>query len=517
NTLYHFRVNGANCAGTVNGSDLTFTTPCTTATATVNTPTGVAATSATLRGSVNANNVSTTVLFEYGIDTNYGSSVAASPVTVTGSSVTPVTAVISGLTPNATYHYRVKTATCGGASYSSDQAFSTICAAPTASTAAATAIGISGATFNGSVNPNYGNATVTFDYGTTTSYGLSATAAQSPVTGNTPTAVSATVTTLAQGTTYHYRTRVLTCYGTPILGSDQVFQTLCNAPTATTSPANVTDPVAGRAVLYGVVNGGGNSTTVQFEYGTSTAYGTTVYGSPSSVSGSSNTAVSATITGLTEGTVYYFRVKATSCYGTVYGASERFVLDINGNLYHIVSYLVRSKLGGYITYTWMKENLRATSYSDLTPVPPGCDTCTMYSISYKPYGGISSNADVYGMLYNGVTVNSPKNICPTGWHVPTYSEWTSLINYAGTTTAAGKLKEVGNVHWYSPNTGAEDFIGFSARGGGYATSSASYGLNTYGYWWADGTLQYIRLIYNDATVVSNTVSEDYYFSIRCKK
>ena len=70
--------------------------------------TNKSATGATLNGTVNANGLSTTVTFEYGTTTSYGSTVTASQSPVTGNTITNVSADISGLTPDTTYHFRVK-------------------------------------------------------------------------------------------------------------------------------------------------------------------------------------------------------------------------------------------------------------------------------------------------------------------------------------------------------------------------------------------------------------------------
>lgn len=75
-------------------------------TATTNTANNLTSTSATLRGTVNANNASTTVTFEYGLTTEYGTTVTATQSPVTGSSVTSVNKAITGLVPSTTYHYR---------------------------------------------------------------------------------------------------------------------------------------------------------------------------------------------------------------------------------------------------------------------------------------------------------------------------------------------------------------------------------------------------------------------------
>jgi hypothetical protein len=97
--------------------------------------------------------------------------------------------------------------------------------APTATTNAASSLATTGATLNGTVNPQSGSTTVTFQYGLTTGYGTTVTATQSPVTGNSGTAVSKAITGLVTGTLYHYRV-VATNAGGTTNGSDQTFTTL---------------------------------------------------------------------------------------------------------------------------------------------------------------------------------------------------------------------------------------------------------------------------------------------------
>ena len=92
-------------------------------TATTNAATSITATGATLNGSINANNASTTVTFEYGLDTSYGTIVTADQSPVTGSTATPVSKAITGLTAGTTYHYRVTGINAGGTANGSDQSF----------------------------------------------------------------------------------------------------------------------------------------------------------------------------------------------------------------------------------------------------------------------------------------------------------------------------------------------------------------------------------------------------------
>ncbi len=100
--------------------------------------------------------------------------------------------------------------------------------APTATTVSASGVSVSGATLNGTVNNNNAaSTTVTFEYGLTTSYGSTATASPSSVTGSTSTSVSASLTGLAANTLYHYRVKAVNSVGTTY-GSDLTFTTSSN-------------------------------------------------------------------------------------------------------------------------------------------------------------------------------------------------------------------------------------------------------------------------------------------------
>ncbi|MHB8623948.1 MAG: DUF6701 domain-containing protein [Sulfuricaulis sp.] len=89
------------------------------------------------------------------------------------------------------------------------------------------------------------------------------------------------------------------------------------APTATTNAA--TAVTSAGATLNGTVNANGLSTTVSFDYGLTTGYGTNVAATPSPVSGYANTGVSYSVTGLSCGTLYHFRVNGVNSSGTTHG------------------------------------------------------------------------------------------------------------------------------------------------------------------------------------------------------
>jgi uncharacterized protein (TIGR02145 family) len=128
------------------------------------------------------------------------------------------------------------------------------------------------------------------------------------------------------------------------------------------------------------------------------------------------------------------------------------------------------------TQLWMEENLKTTSYNDGTAIPNITDNTAWAALttgSYCDYDNNPANSTIYGKLYNWYTVdnnpatrmasNGGKNLCPSGFHVPSDEEWTSLSTFlGGETVAGGKLKETGTTSWLSPNIGATNETGFTA-------------------------------------------------------
>ena len=368
NTTYHYRVTATNINGTTNGADMTFTTLPQTPTANTDAASPVGTTTATLNGTVNANGASTTVTFQYGIDTSYGTTVTAAQSPVTGSIDTAVSAAISGLTNGVTYHFRVVAVNAGGTTYGADMTFTTGATAPTAITDAASGIGTTSATLNGTVNANNSSTTVTFEYGLTTTYDRTVAANPSTVTGSSNTAVNAAVSDLLPNTTYHYRVVALNAGGTTY-GADMTFTTLA-APTLTTNAASSVTTTG--ATLNGTVNANGFSTTVTFEYGLTTAYGTTVTADQSPVTGTTPTAVSKAITGLTPNTTYHYRVVGQNANGTTYGADMTFVTTVGA------APIVTTNAAAAVLFNGATLNGTVTANNSSTTVTFEYGTSTLY-------------------------------------------------------------------------------------------------------------------------------------------
>jgi len=134
-----------------------------------------------------------------------------------------------------------------------------------------------------------------------------------------------------------------------------------------------------------------------------------------------------------------------------------------------------------------------------------------------------ANYSTYGVLYNWYTVNTG-NLCPTGWHVPTDAEWTTLADYlGGESVAGGKLKESGTVHWQSPNTGATNETCFTALPGGYRTTAGTFDhIINLGHWWSASEYDtnnacYRDMLYYSSSVPSYDIEKEVGFSVRCIK
>ncbi|MCU0456661.1 MAG: fibrobacter succinogenes major paralogous domain-containing protein [Bacteroidales bacterium] len=268
------------------------------------------------------------------------------------------------------------------------------------------------------------------------------------------------LTGLEAGKTYHVRAYARS-EDEVKYGEDITFQTHAGFIVSTTTLSSVTSVTAqGGGTI--VDDGGMTVTSCGVCWGTSA--GPTVSGSHTD-EGTPSGSFTSTLTGLTSGTIYYFRAYATNSSGTVYGNELSFitpVTDIEGNIYKTV------KIG---TQVWMAENLRTTHYRDNFEIPNITGTSDWnnppdsWKGAYCDYNNVVNNT--YGKLYNGYAVLNSRKLCPTGWHIPLTNDWLTLINHlGGYYEAGGRLKEAGTAHWKSPNTGTNE-SGFTALPGGY--------------------------------------------------
>lgn len=129
------------------------------------------------------------------------------------------------------------------------------------------------------------------------------------------------ITGLDGGTKYYIRAYGSNSSGTGY-GMALSFTTLGSKPVVTTLPASNVLPTS--AILNGKVNPNYLSTNVSFEYGTTNNYGSTINASTNPISGTNEVSLNATISGLTPGTTYHFRIKAVNSLGEALGSDVTF-------------------------------------------------------------------------------------------------------------------------------------------------------------------------------------------------
>ncbi|MFN5628176.1 MAG: fibrobacter succinogenes major paralogous domain-containing protein [Bacteroidota bacterium] len=153
------------------------------------------------------------------------------------------------------------------------------------------------------------------------------------------------------------------------------------------------------------------------------------------------------------------------------------ITDQDGNVYKTIV------IG---TQEWMAENLKSSHYLNGDLIPWVTNEATWGALTtgaacWYNNDSITYNCP-YGRLYNWYAVTDTRNVCPTGWHVPSDAEWTTLINHIDTNavggsnnnTAGGKMKSTGTQYWPSPNTDATNESGFSGLPGGGRSSNGAF-------------------------------------------
>jgi phosphodiesterase/alkaline phosphatase D-like protein len=318
-TTYHFRVKALNTEGIATSPDASFTTAASPV-AVTNAATGVGNSGAALNGTVSGG-LNLALSFELGTTVNYGSSVAASPATSSGSS-TVVAGNVTGLLPHTTYHYRLKVVDRGNNIYfGEDQSFLTtqIGSLPTLTTGPAASVKAASVTISASqITTGDAPTTVVVECGLTTAYGMQFAAATTLLADRVYASLAVPVTGLLPGSTYHYRVKASNSSGDGF-GADATFTTQ-PAPTLVTSIGAVTDLSAN---FTGLVNANSGSYTVAFEYGLTTAYGNRLDANVTSLSGTSNVSLSAALPRAQPSTTYYFRVRLSDGVSFFYGSAAQ--------------------------------------------------------------------------------------------------------------------------------------------------------------------------------------------------
>jgi len=157
---------------------------------------------------------------------------------------------------------------------------------------------------------------------------------------------------------------------------------------------------------------------------------------------------------------------------------------------------------------WMKKNLNIGTKISLSNNQANNSTIEKYC-----YDNTDANCTTYGGLYQWdemmqyVTTDGAVGICPTGWHVPTDAQLTTLIN--NYSSAAGTALKTG---------GASGFDALMA--GRRDPDGGSYQITEGGYFWSStlsGTNGWYRFVSTGTDASRNSIPKTYGFSVRCIK
>jgi uncharacterized protein (TIGR02145 family) len=192
------------------------------------------------------------------------------------------------------------------------------------------------------------------------------------------------------------------------------------------------------------------------------------------------------------------------------------VKDIDGNIYLTIN------VGKQI---WIAENLKTTKFNDGKPIKLVTDDKAWEqskTAAYCWYKNDIKNKDVYGALYNWYTIKTGK-LCPKNWHVPTASEWESMLTFLGDPSEAGdKLKEEGTAHWKNLTSNATNEFDFTALPSGMRLRSGIFPVygDLYAIWWSSTTHSNIDAwncgLHNDSSILFHGYDNfQNGFSVRC--
>jgi uncharacterized protein (TIGR02145 family) len=213
------------------------------------------------------------------------------------------------------------------------------------------------------------------------------------------------------------------------------------------------------------------------------------------------------------------------------------VTDIDGNNYKTI------QIG---TQTWMAENLKTTKFNDgtaISNITVGTAWAALITSSFCWYlNNAATYKDNYGALYNWYVVdiasNEGKNVCPSGWIVPTDADWTTLTDYltnnsygyegsgndiaksmAATSSwlTSAIAGTVGNDQGKNNSSGFTAFPSSGRNGGGEFLL-----IPTYCIWWSSTDYSTPNSFIRDMTYNKSGINRGDYdkragFSIRCVK
>ena len=299
---------------------------------------GVTPFAVTLEATVNPEFQATTCTFEYGtvkaaVEAGHGTSVPCPKALGSGSGGVGVSVAVSGLTPKTPYFYRISATNATGTEPGATETFETLTLEkPHVESESASGVTPFAVTLEATVNPEFQEATCTFEYGTVKAaveagHGTPVPCPKALGSGSGGVGASVAVSGLTPKTPYFYRISATNATGTEP-GATETFETLTlEKPHVESESASGVTPFA--VTLEATVNPEFQEATCTFEYGTVKAaveagHGTPVPCPKALGSGSGGVGASVAVSGLTPKTPYFYRISATNATGTEPGATEEF-------------------------------------------------------------------------------------------------------------------------------------------------------------------------------------------------
>jgi len=137
---------------------------------------------------------------------------------------------------------------------------------------------------------------------------------------------------------------------------------------------------------------------------------------------------------------------------------------------------------------WMQKNLNVCKYRNGDDIPQVQDPTAWAALTtgaWCYYNNDTANGPVYGKLYNWYAVNDPRGLAPTGYHIPSDAEWTTLTTFLGGEPVAGdKMKATTLWTPYSGITNTNS-SGFTGLPGGYRYNNGTFfNVGSHGGWWS---------------------------------
>jgi uncharacterized protein (TIGR02145 family) len=192
-----------------------------------------------------------------------------------------------------------------------------------------------------------------------------------------------------------------------------------------------------------------------------------------------------------------------------YGA----LIDQNGNVYKTI--VIGSQ-------EWMAENLRSMTFTNGDSIP-NLELWQNWSAASGPAWSYYLNDSIYnnrnGKLYNGYTVVDQRNVCPSGWHVPSIQEWGILMHYVspnGALFSWDELTTMGSIGQYKEFSNES---GFSAFPTGYRDYNGAWGvsIDEFNYWTSTFTITPNLIRFISMNTLTNSDLPNAGMSVRCVK